>query len=403
MRLSHSIRNTWLVVALASCAIGTPTGGDAEVTSAPVRFIPTLAGTQPESGDKGVTTIVVGRKGEVKTLRAALEKSTNALKIEELPLIDACGLELSPSKRDAVTHLPAVAAVWVIPDPTFGAVYLRIIKALEYNIRTTSGVTPVNMSLGPPDEWKPFAFDRDEPMNLAARVAGEHRKVLVIAAGNGGPAPGSLSPWCGTDLVVCVGASTSDGTTVASFSGRGHLSGQGEGPTVVAAGVDVVVPHPAAVPKSSVEQAAERRSPEFQRMPLEKQAIYTVDTGTSVATAQVTAIAAQVVFFLDQLSRVDGVQSFEVDYEATEREALSATLIRMVGQVVKDDGKTWSVRYPVEVSPRMVKQLIMDMAVPVRGCGITACGSGFVSVEMARKYFGRFGVAETALQILKVL
>lgn len=65
---------------------------------------------------------------------------------------------------------------------------------------------------------------------------------VVVAAGNYGPLIKTLTPYATVSGVISVGAATSDGTTIADFSSRGIPGSKLIIPTIVAPGVDIVVP-----------------------------------------------------------------------------------------------------------------------------------------------------------------
>ena len=124
---------------------------------------------------------------------------------------------------------------------------IKIIKGLDYAI--AQGARIVNMS---------FAGPRDPTLAQALQIAREKGVLLIAAAGNAGPKSPPLYP--GADPNVMAVTATDD---------RDHLfkgANQGKYITVAAPGVDVLVP----APNDGIQ----------------------VTTGTSVATAHVTGVAA---------------------------------------------------------------------------------------------------------------
>jgi subtilisin family serine protease len=59
--------------------------------------------------------------------------------------------------------------------------------------------------------------------------------LVVVAAGNDGPEPGTISSPCTAKNVLCVGASDVDGE-LASYSSRGPTSAMLQKPDIVAPG-----------------------------------------------------------------------------------------------------------------------------------------------------------------------
>jgi hypothetical protein len=124
---------------------------------------------------------------------------------------------------------------------------INIIKGLDYAIR--HGARIVNMS---------FAGPRDPALSQALQVAREKGVLLIAAAGNAGPKSAPLYP--GADPSVMAVTATDENDLL--FKG----ANQGQYVTVAAPGVNVLVP----APDGGVQ----------------------VTTGTSVATANVSGVAA---------------------------------------------------------------------------------------------------------------
>jgi subtilisin family serine protease len=151
-------------------------------------------------------------------------------------------------------HLLGVApSVKVIAICAFGgdaageSTSLKIIKGLDYAIQ--QGAKIVNMS---------FAGPRDPTLAQALQIAREKGVLLIGAAGNAGPKSPPLYP--GADPNVIAVTATDDHDRL--FKG----ANQGKYITVAAPGVDVLVP----APNEGIQ----------------------LTTGTSVATAHVTGVAA---------------------------------------------------------------------------------------------------------------
>ena len=83
-------------------------------------------------------------------------------------------------------------------------------------------------------------FSADAPINVASKRAHDAGMVVVFAAGNHGPGPNSLNPYCVAPWVICVAAGHKDGRTLADFSSRGVPGDALYHPTITAPGVDVV-------------------------------------------------------------------------------------------------------------------------------------------------------------------
>jgi serine protease AprX len=86
----------------------------------------------------------------------------------------------------------------------------------QYNIRVISN------SYGPLGGG---AFDPNDPITIASRIAYEHNMMVVFAAGNDGAAKNTMSPYAKAPWVIGVAAGTKDGT-LADFSSRGTPRGE---------------------------------------------------------------------------------------------------------------------------------------------------------------------------------
>ena len=83
-------------------------------------------------------------------------------------------------------------------------------------------------------------FDPDDPINVASRRAHDAGMVVVFAAGNSGPDPDTLNPYCVAPWVICVAAGLKDGRTLADFSSRGIPGDPLYHPSITAPGVGIV-------------------------------------------------------------------------------------------------------------------------------------------------------------------
>jgi serine protease AprX len=119
---------------------------------------------------------------------------------------------------EAFIMLSAIEAFdWVLANgPTYG---IRIIS----NSYATDG-----------------PFSPDAPINVATKRAHDAGMVVVFAAGNQGPGPNTLNPYCVAPWVICVAAGHKDGRTLADFSSRGVAGDSLYHPTITAPGVDVI-------------------------------------------------------------------------------------------------------------------------------------------------------------------
>jgi serine protease AprX len=83
------------------------------------------------------------------------------------------------------------------------------------------------------------AFDANDPINVASRLAHDGGLAVVFAAGNDGPGTNTLNPYCVAPWVICVAAGHKDGATLADFSSRGIAGDALYQPSLTAPGVDI--------------------------------------------------------------------------------------------------------------------------------------------------------------------
>jgi serine protease AprX len=148
---------------------------------------------------------------------------------------------------------------------------------VQYNIRA------LNLSLGT-DSTQSYTID---PLDYAAEKAWQAGIVVNVAASNRGPASGTISKPADDPFVVTVGAIDDKGTqglnddVLPNFTGRGPTAADGLAkPDVVAPGAHIVS---LAAPGASITT----------QFPSTMQAPYRRGSGTSMATAVVTGLEAQ--------------------------------------------------------------------------------------------------------------
>ncbi len=116
-------------------------------------------------------------------------------------------------------------------------VVLAIDKCIDFHEEGSEfSPSAINLSLGVPDDGNPSG-----PMRVACRAAIAEGIWVLAAAGNSGPAPGSImSPACDA-LVAAVGSIKYDPFYVSDFSGRGPSQEGVTKPDTVMFGEDIVL------------------------------------------------------------------------------------------------------------------------------------------------------------------
>jgi len=119
-----------------------------------------------------------------------------------------------------------------------------VIAALQWVVsnRARYGIRVVNLSWGT-DGVQPADVD---PLDAAVERAWRAGLVVVVSAGNAGPAPGTVTKPGDDPFVITVGAADTGGTadpiddSVASFSSRGATAGGDGKPDLLAPGISMV-------------------------------------------------------------------------------------------------------------------------------------------------------------------
>lgn len=189
------------------------------------------------------------------------------------------------------------------------ASYATVIKAIDWVIanRSTYNIRVLNLSLYAPIAGPYWA----DPLAQATLRAWQAGIVVVVAAGNSGPAPASITVPGNVPYLISVGAgrsarfSDSGNDEVANFSSRGPTEAAFAKPDLVAPAVRVIAP----MPDNSVlaQSAAAGRLEEKARLDLivgktKNDLGYYQLSGSSMAAAEVSGLVALLLQAQPQLS-----------------------------------------------------------------------------------------------------
>ncbi len=149
-------------------------------------------------------------------------------------------------------------------------------KGANYNVRVVNCSFSANT-----------VYDTNDPVNIATKMLTDRGVNIVFSAGNSGPGNGTLNPYATAPWVIGVGATDQNGI-LASFSSRGTFGGEGQHPTLVAPGVNIVgVRNPGTT--TSAEGLA---GADTQRLTATELPSYTTASGTSFSAPQVAGAIA---------------------------------------------------------------------------------------------------------------
>lgn len=184
------------------------------------------------------------------------------------------------------------------------------------------------------------AFNPDDPINRATKLASENNIIVVFAAGNSGPGKDTLNPYAKAPWVIGVGAGTKEGG-LAGFSSRGTSKEERLGnadpnddfdaPTIVAPGTGREFDSNAAkftaayISTRSKTNLFSNGLTDDAELPLAHVPFYTQISGTSMATPFIAGVVALMLdadptltpdqvkqFLVQTASRMPGYEEFQV-------------------------------------------------------------------------------------------
>ena len=325
---------------VAATATARGTGATTTTTPTPITFDQTIGASDAwQAGDSGQGVTVAVLDTGIDNNNAAFGARVKA----RVDLVDPT----HPAQGDPAGHGTHVAGIvaaarsfaspGVAPDAALVSVRVldaqgqarlsTVIRGLEWTVahQAALGIRVVVMALGAPANGSYV----DDPLATAAEIAWRHGLVVVVAAGNAGPTPGSVSTPGIDPLLLTVGASDENGTAqraddvVPAWSSQGPTADGVAKPDLVAPGRKIVS---ARVPGSTLDLLMPTHIEGAQTFRL---------SGTSQATA-VTGGAA-------------------------------ALLLQQRAQL----------------SPDEVKAILTQSASPVAGVGVNVAGAGEISVTRA--------------------
>lgn len=327
-----------------------------------------------------------------------------------LPLIDGWAVRLTVRDALELSEREDALQVWYL-HPDLAALYVNVIDGLRWGVETLPLPSAVNISLGPPASLTPMTQDASEPMHEATRRAAEAGLLPVMAIGNyrlADPQSRAVNPWCLPRWVICVGASDGeDGLYIGTAFG--DAEDRETWPDVVANGVDVVGAWPSDKPKPASRKAADDANPIFLRQVApEARDRFTIGSGTSFAAPEVSAAASQILHFVKSVaaSRKDarfGTPLFSLMVPRARFTNADRMGPRLVGTVIAETPEALEVSYALVEPWKMVKQLLIDSAIPMPSFEGRQVGAGRVSRADINAQFGAFGVVSPKIAPIKVL
>ena len=150
----------------------------------------------------------------------------------------------------------------------------------KYNIRVLSNSWGSTMDPGE-------AFDPNNPVNEASKIAHDLGMTVVFASGNSGPGTDTLNRYSVAPWVIGVANGWKDGKTLESSSSRGRYRDDFYHPTLTAPGTDIVSTRAPNTVLPPLGLAGNDPNIQSEWLPY-----YTTMTGTSMACPHIAGVAA---------------------------------------------------------------------------------------------------------------
>ncbi len=335
---------------------------------------------------------------------AGLLQGEKAIPID---LLNGVSLPLKVADAFKLAKSAGIDWVWYLhPEEASGTI--RALQGIDYTVKTMPMPNLANLSLGPPTKFYRSEPDHDAPIPRALRAAADMGLISVVAVGNVGKhAPGFVNPWSTPPWVISVGAWDHTTGEVWHDSSTAYEDQPDAWPDVVAPGVDVIGPWTTARKKTAERRAYDEANERFRKtVPKEKWDQYTLMTGTSQATAVTSAATAQILRYLNgyikEHNKSYGDPLFKIEVEAGRVNSHDTMAPRLTGtSTQRADGRV-VYAYTLDKPWRLVKQILIDTAIPVKNGEPWKAGAGLVDPTYIAKQFGAYGVEAPKILPVKV-
>lgn len=210
-----------------------------------------------------------------------------------------------------------------------------------------------NMILGMPIQTSPYK-KIDYRIRTELKRGISKGAIIVIPAGNYGPMINTMNPWSRLSNLIIVGGAKNDGSDLCEFSSRGIPNSKYSGPTIVCPSEDLI-----GMTHSGITQLIEEKEKKLHLFTRER--------------------------FEEQINKKISDEEWE---EVLKKYVIGTGTSQAVEYLVKMI--TWIIYYRRQrgflSDIKSVKNILIDMAVPISGYNNHEIGAGFVSLEILNNY-----------------
>ncbi|MGC1496754.1 MAG: S8 family serine peptidase [Sulfitobacter sp.] len=367
----------------------------------PERVVDALRGQMAQHYD-----FVVTLQSNTQRDQVLLKGAITAQNIVELPILNGFAATLSVEEAFRLADIEGIEWVWYL-HPDEAQLTRNVVQNLTHAL--DQGALIANMSLGPPSGLYRKELDFDTPVARTTRHFARQGRLAVAAIGNtGGTAPGFVNPWSTPPWVLSVGAWDHRSGTVWEHSSTGDPQVPYTWPDVIAPGVNVIGPMTSAREKTPQERSFDEGNIRFRKsVPKEAWDKYTMQSGSSMAAAQVSNAAGQVAFFLTAMIKEgdpnEGDRLFSISVGPERITAHDNSIPRLTGRATSTAEGGMEYTYWMDQPWKMIKQILVDTALPVADAAPWEVGAGLVDPDYIRAEFGKYGISKSQLMAAKVI
>lgn len=238
------------------------------------------------------------------------------------------------------------------------------------------------ITLGPVPKYE---YDHNEPMNIAIRHAISKGITVIVAAGNWAKfyKGNSLNPWSLEPDVISVGATNEKGTRLLSSSSRGVPLQSYNAPSVVAPGELILFSGLNHGHLVSLTQLKNAPPGTVEQVPFGEYVLnYYVDESGQIDVELITDNSkSQRVPFEILENQLEGFKQNKFAGTSYAAEYVTAICNRIIRKIHSHAGDL-----PVSYRPKLLKNILLDMAKPMVGYQPWEAGKGVVTQEIAENY-----------------